>query len=593
LGQRLAFFVAIAMAAVRFMLRRGSGGIAGFRQLIVQFVSCVTVLTAAAAVCLDAKAARAWAEHMAPLRNLSDDAAPAYAYRFALLLSAAPRERVSESSSEAQQLLERLDDPRPILELPASARNELQAGILRLLGMMELFCVGSRTLELAERLDQTGRIDHRAVADQLRFAYHALRGELGLAESYRVKVERHAVQAGRIWQNEVWAPSFFILVYTSTLDTIGLKRIAERLDQLAQEIPSLRYDATMVRAEYHHAKGDHEQAFAISRPILDSTQDRSFIGRSNAMATFCRGLNQLGRHEEARATLLPLIERLTPRDRRVAALYVNLDRELAHAYAGLGDHDAAARVIEQALERYADSNHPLLLGNLHGTAATVAITAHDYTRAAAHARLMERWFRATDNPVLIAQSEKMLRRVRTLSGAPPEDKARAGTETTRTQDTARWQTALSELTLLREDHERAEHALRVAMAQARSRAGFLFSVQDGRTVLIAPRQGEEPPDVLLARVRSAAQGGTQLSEQQQAKDEESTRVESLASPSSEAEYAVYALEDEEVVGVLALLIHPVRAYRAPRPEFLDALSRALFPRVSTLTREELLEREQS
>jgi tetratricopeptide (TPR) repeat protein len=593
LGQRLAFFVSIAIAAVRFTLRRGSGGIPGFRQLIVQFVSCVTVLTATAAVCLDSKAALAWAERIAPLRNLGDDAAPAYAYRFALLLAAAPRERVSESLREAERLLERLDDPRPIFELPENARNELQSGILRLLGMMELFCVGSRTPELAERLDQTGRIDHRAVADQLRFAYHALRGEIGLAETYRLKVERHAVQAGRIWQNEVWAPSFFILVYTSTLDTSGLKRIAERLDQLAQEIPSLRYDATMVRAEYHHAKGDHEQGFAISKPILDSTQDRAFIGRSNAMATFCRGLNQLGRHQEAKAVLLPLVERLTPSDRRVAAMYVNLERELAHAYAGLGDHDAAARVIDQALERYADSQHPLLLGNLYSTAATIAMTARDYTRAAAHARLMERWFRVTDNPVLIAQSEKMQRRVRALSGAPPEDKARTGAETTRTQDTARWQTAMSELTMLREDHERAEHALRLAMEQARSRGGFLFCVQDDKPLLIAPRQGEEPPDVLMTRVQTAAMGGTQLSDAKGPEDAESTRVESLASSGSDAEYAVFALEGDDgdnVVGVLALLIHPARAFRAPKPEFLDALARALFPRVSTLTREEVVER---
>ncbi|HTU63293.1 MAG TPA: hypothetical protein VMF89_32755, partial [Polyangiales bacterium] len=213
----------------------------------------------------------------------------------------------------------------------------------------------------------------------------------------------------------------------------------------------------------------------------------------------------------------------------------------------------------------------------------------DYTRAAAHARLMERWFRATDNPVLIAQSEKMLRRVRTLSGAPPEDKARAGAETTRTQDAARWLTALSELTLLREDHERAKQALRLALEQARSRGGFLFSVQADKPLLIAPRQGEEPPDVLMARVQVAAVGGTQVSD---GEDVESTRVASFANSGSDAEYAVFPLEDDEghIVGVLALLIHPARAFRAPQPEFFDALSRALFPRVSTLTREELIER---
>jgi hypothetical protein len=121
----------------------------------------------------------------------------------------------------------------------------------------------------------------------------------------------------------------------------------------------------------------------------------------------------------------------------------------------------------------------------------------------------------------------------------------------------------------------------------------LFSVHDDGPRLIAPRHGEEPSDLLMARVRVAAQGGTQLSENEAAQDAESTRVESLASASSEAEYAVFALEAEDgddVVGVLALLMHPARSFRAPKPEFLEALSRALFPKISTLTREELVER---
>jgi len=111
--------------------------------------------------------------------------------------------------------------------------------------------------------------------------------------------------------------------------------------------------------------------------------------------------------------------------------------------------------------------------------------------------------------------------------------------------------------------------------------------------LIAPRQGEEPPDVLMTRVNVAATGGTQMSEAERAQDAENTHVESFASAGSDAEYAVFALEEDsldDVVGVLALLIQPARAFRAPKPEFLMALSRALFPRVTTLTREELLER---
>jgi hypothetical protein len=279
---------------------------------------------------------------------------------------------------------------------------------------------------------------------------------------------------------------------------------------------------------------------------------------------------------------LPLIARLSEDDRRVAALYVNLDRELARAHAGLGEHTAAAQVIDAALARYADSDHPLLLGNLHSTAAAVAIEASDYARATEHARQVEHWFRATDNPVLIAHTEKLLRRVRSASGAPPEDRSRVAPDGARTQDAAPWQTGLSELSQLRAEGERAAEALRLTLVHTRSQAGFLFAVDDREPQLIAPRHGEEPAEGLLERVRVAARGGTQLAAASVA-ETQAPRVDTR-----DTSYAIYALEDddsEHVVGVVAIE-RPTRAFRAPRMEFLRALSRALFPKASTQTREE-------
>jgi hypothetical protein len=97
----------------------------------------------------------------------------------------------------------------------------------------------------------------------------------------------------------------------------------------------------------------------------------------------------------------------------------------------------------------------------------------------------------------------------------------------RSPETAAWQTALPELTLLRADEERAEQALRVALEHARSRAGLLFTTHSGSASLIAPRHGEEPFDALLERVRIAAEGGTQVSEHDDPAD---TRAEKLHEP---------------------------------------------------------------
>jgi hypothetical protein len=79
--------------------------------------------------------------------------------------------------------------------------------------------------------------------------------------------------------------------------------------------------------------------------VLESTPDRGFIGRSNAMATYCRALNRLGRHAQAKAALQPMIERLSEADRRVVSFYANLYREYAEADAGLGNFVEATRLL--------------------------------------------------------------------------------------------------------------------------------------------------------------------------------------------------------------------------------------------------------
>jgi hypothetical protein len=209
---------------------------------------------------------------------------------------------------------------------------------------------------------------------------------------------------------------------------------------------------------------------------------------------------------------------------------------------------------------------------------------------------VERWFRGTDNPVLIAQVEKLLRRVRAQSGAPEDDK-RGLSEAGKTQENgSAWQTSLSQLSQLRADDERADFALRVAREQIRSNGGYLFAVRDGEPVLIAPRHGEEPSDALLARVSAAAKSSTLVSGSEVDTGEAQTRAQTrggLGSSATEARYEIFTLEDDDsdsVLGVLAVLVPPARVFRQPRPEFLRALGHALFPRASTQTREELQER---
>jgi len=89
--------------------------------------------------------------------------------------------------------------------------------------------------------------------------------------------------------------------------------------------------------------------------------------------------------------------------------------QAAIADAGLGRADVALARIDALLARFADTNHPLVHGLLHETRARIACGAGgmaDYVHSLSE---VERWFRPTGNPVLIAMYEE-LARLRSVSG---------------------------------------------------------------------------------------------------------------------------------------------------------------------------------
>jgi tetratricopeptide (TPR) repeat protein len=497
LGSRLAFFVGFGSAAVRFLLVPALGGIAGLRKTISDFIACVTTLTGAAAAILDPARARSIARRLEPFTALGSGHAATLAYRFVTLLSILPEERVMEVIAGFRELVARLEDPRPIPDLPPPLRRALYGGALYALGSMEIFREGPGALECAEKLEQSGLKIDEMVANQLRTLHHALRGEAQLADHYRSRVEANAILGGNGWQVEVWVPTSTLLIYILTQDVIGVKRSSEQIDRLSQEIPSLRRKALEARGEYHHLKGEHELGFKFLQVFSPSIPPHSFLGWSNAAASHVRALNRLGRHAEAKALIEPIIAGLSEDDRSVFAFNGNLFRELAHAHAGLGDHAAATALIDELLQRHAPSQNPLLLGNLHATAVAIAAGAGETARALEHLAHMDKWFRPTGNPSLIGQCERLLRqldRVGDDHGARPDIAAH---ESASEEGTRSVRSLLSQCL---DGDQRAELSRRLLLTHMRAQSGYLFAYDEQGLRLIAPQHGQEPPNELVLRI---------------------------------------------------------------------------------------------
>jgi hypothetical protein len=583
LGRTASLYLSLGVSALHFLVTPGLGGIGGLRRQIANYIACTTALTGTATVCLDPVTARRRADRLETLAALGGrDHAARLAYRFVQLLARLPEERVVEIADGCRELLERLEDPRPIPDMPSDARAFLHSGVLYALGSMEVFREGTGALECAQKLQERGFKLDETVSDQLRTLHHAMRGEVVLAEMYRARVEMHAMQAGSAWQAEVWVPSSTIIVYVLTLDTIGLKRAMEQIDRLAQEIPSLRRHAELARAEYHHLKGEHDRGFELAGPHLDGTADRSFLGRSFAVSNRARALNRLGRHAEAKAAVEPLIARLTAQDRTVVAIYGNLFRELSHAHAGLGEHAQAFELVDALLERHEPSRHPLLLGNLHATAAAIAVGAGDVPRALEHVSHMEHWFRPTGNPALIGQCERMLRQVRRLVDGGPGAGDAAPADGGSADDASAARSARSLLSHCQGPEQRAQFALDLLLNHVRGESGFLFSFEGGALSLIAPQHGEEPPPQLLSRLHSDIAG--------QMEDEAATVVTKAPGSASlpppmpvvevEQVYRSYVLtipgrDELRIVGAVAVSVGE-KPLRPAQQAFLQGVARSLF-----------------
>ncbi|MDH5671253.1 MAG: protein kinase [Myxococcales bacterium] len=583
MGRRLSSLLSLAWTGIRFMTSKRLGGIAGLRQSVTHFVSCMIALTGVYTICLNPERARRYATSFEAFLVLGRNSGSSLAYRFGQLLAKLPEERVADVAEGCRQLLARFRDPRPIRDMPPETRVLIHGGILYAAGAMEVFRAGSRALEYADELDALGMKLYSMVADQLRTNYHAMRGEIELADQYRTRVEMHAVQAGSAWQVEIWVPSSMIVVCMLTQDSIGLRRVATQLERMAQEIPSLERHAQLARVEYDQLRGDFERSFSVSESILSATYDREYIGRSFTLTGRARALNRLGRHAEARAEIEPLVQGLRAEDRNVVGLYVEPMRELIHAIAGTGDYRAAMDYVRELLQYYAASQHPLVLGNLHASACAIALAAEDGPALVEHLSLMERYFHPTRNSALIAQCERVRRQAqRMLSGAAPTPAMASAA------DSGTDQTGGSAHSLLSHCHgaeERAQFALQILLNHVGGVEGFLFACDaEGALRLIAPQHGDEPPPALLERLRMELSGqGDSGGELKIAAGR--TGRESLPPPMrfqvSWERFRTHRLATQlnghpKVVGAFAVRVGESEQLREPQPQFLESVARSLY-----------------
>jgi hypothetical protein len=493
LGKYLSLYVGLAVALVRFVLGKGYGGIAGLRAMIVMYFNCVLSLAGVAATCLDAETARRFASKLEHLTALGREHAATLSYRFGVLLSQVPEDRLADTISGYRELVTRLE--KTVRDLPEDSRLMMVGGATYAIGALESFRDGPRALEAANALDGIGLKLYAMVADQVRANYHACRGEVEVADFFRDRVEMHAVQAGSGWQAEVWAPASAILASIITEDVVGMKRTSEELDRLAVEIPSLRLHAEIARGASLLLGGDVKAARDHVEAVLDRVQPRAFIGWGAMCGALARASNALSDHAVAKALCEKTLAQLSPADLEFSAMYLIIDIELAIADAHLGDPESAVRRIDALIEKHRASGGPVTMASLHRTRALIALHLRDEATAAEHLGEMERWVKPTHNPGLLQQCEKLRARIAALARDVEESSGGAANDADSTVVDH-----LAELVGATAT-ERRERALSLLVRRTNGEGGYLFDVRGAELGVVAPVQGGAPPEHVVDQVR--------------------------------------------------------------------------------------------
>jgi tetratricopeptide (TPR) repeat protein len=411
LGTKLALSVCLAIAWLRFArFRKRAGHAGGVQYSLEEGISMLCtgglVCMATFAACLDTNVVERLEDELEPLGYFGPSHVGSVVYDFCVGLAEYTRSPGNAYAGFVRRVSV-LGTPGSVRGLPEASRPAMQGGNFQMVGLTQAFQHGPAALETAEQIEGLGFKMQLASAAQVRVLYYAHRGELKLVEQNRERFEIYAMQCGSTWQAELWRPAVMRVPYFLARDTVNLRRTYEQLARQAETIPSFELYARCVHGYYLISRGDVSAGRRVMERVVQQMPAGRKFGWQDARAALATALNALGEHAGARAACLEALQHMRPFDRTLVAHSGEVERQLALADAGLGEHARALERIEALLREHAHGDNPLCMGLLHAARAEIAIAMGDAATFAPHLAEMERWFKGTENPALLAQCERL------------------------------------------------------------------------------------------------------------------------------------------------------------------------------------------
>lgn len=472
--------------------RRGPSAYLSIKSLARAVVSLVGVRVLG----LDGEGASALIQKIGFFQNMPQSTSARPIYLLCSTIALQPFGREVEVRQRAEEALEFMRS-HGTFGLVETERLDMRAGLLLSAGINECYRAGSQALAMADNLDSLGTQLARAGAQRIRFTHHMVRGARDEAERYRRMLDVHAIQGGTTWQVDWFAVPVEGLNAARAGDMVSARRALERLEELAQEVPSLSTLRDAMRVMYHSRRGNPGKAIELGEQFVARVPMRSSLGWVSGYGAYAAALNDAGRHAEARDLCERAQHVITERDREYAPIYAYLDRELAIAYAGLGMREKAEALLQRNIDLYEGLNEHALAYNEHEAAARVAGMHGD-------GQALRRSVQAMRDAALRVNSAHFLtysaRAAATLLRSLPREehaplRVPRGVEFITPLDGVEKIAAHTPVRGF--TRSRARHGLKLAMEKACAQSAHLYIIGAEQAILAVSSSDEDPPNQVL------------------------------------------------------------------------------------------------
>jgi hypothetical protein len=498
LGGKLGLLTAALASALRFASVRDRTPGWGFLQALKVFFQTLPAVTGTILLSHDAESLERIRRLVEPLSWLGPKHPLTFLYNMVREQTHIARGLLHLTVLDAVSAAAALEDPAQIKTLGLDHVKSLRGAISCTAAILHSYASDPQALACADQAASLGIRIWQQGATQARVLYYAMRGESEAVQRYRAELELLAVQGGASWQVELALPTSLLGPEFLSADTVALRRMFEQLTRRALVIPAVQPYADAAEAMYLTSRGQLAEALAIYERVIPLFRPHERHSWMVIHSAYAQALNRSGQHARAKALLGDGLRHVLPEHKHFFCLYLEAERQLALAEAGLQHHQAAAAQLEALLATHQGRDNPLMIGLLHKASAEVALMAEDRGRFDRHFAALEGLFRGTRNPALIAQCEHLLARA-VRAGMRTEIEARsllAAVEGERSSaHISRMHAAAAPL----------DYLLRVVLDQSQAKAAHLYAYSETAGIrLLAASRPEEPPAHVESELREQA-----------------------------------------------------------------------------------------